>query len=93
MEETSSRKQSKEEWEEVTFSNIKRGLVRLWIVVAGAVDIILAVTIGVSTLQGFPLGGSWTNFLLVFLALHMVWFGALAMVIWVLNGFFSQQRQ
>jgi hypothetical protein len=72
----------------VTFNNLKRGLVRLWIVIGCAVDLYLGLLLGISIHDGTPLGTSWSVLFLVVIVAHALWVSILGAVLWVLNGFF-----
>lgn len=67
--------------------NLKRGLIRLWIVIACVVDAYIVLMVGLSIKDGFPLGTTWSVFFLLLIAAHVLWFSALAAILWVLNGF------
>lgn len=60
---------------------------------AGAVDLFLTVVIGLDIRDGFPLGTSWSRFLLIAAAIHILWFSVLAAVLWVFSGFFPVSDQ
>jgi hypothetical protein len=73
----------------VTLSNIKRGLVRLWIVIAAAADLYL-ILLSVTNLHDgarSPLDSSWSAFVFIVFGLNVLWFVVLAALLWVLNGF------
>jgi hypothetical protein len=72
----------------MTFNNFKRGLVRLWIVLACVVDLYLGLLLGISIHDGEPLGTSWSLLSLGVIAAHVLWFSVLAAMLWVCNGFF-----
>jgi hypothetical protein len=74
----------------VAFNNIKRGLARLWIVIAVVADLYLCVLsiAGLHAGEGSPLGSSWGVFFLLIIGLNFLWFVILAALFWVLNGFF-----
>jgi hypothetical protein len=70
---------------------VKRGLIRLWIAIAVVVDLYLAFSLGTSLESGIPLGAPWDRFLLVVGTAHILWFGVLAMGLWVVGGFSSKK--
>jgi hypothetical protein len=65
----------------------KRGMVRLWIVIAIVVDLYLAFTLVTSLEAGIPVGATWGRLLLVLAVAHVLWFTSLLAVFWVLEGF------
>jgi hypothetical protein len=69
----------------LTFNNVKRGMVRLWIVIACAVDLYVILAIAG---DGSPKGTTWSLLFLLAVGIHVLWFVVLAAVLWVLNGFF-----
>jgi hypothetical protein len=76
----------------VTLSNIKRGLVRLWAMIAGAVDLYLILLSIVNLHDGArsPLDSSWSVFVLIVVGLNFLWFVVLTALLWILNGFFGK---
>ncbi len=70
--------------------NIKRGLIRLWIVIAAGVDLYALVVIIADWRSGASyINSLWTLFF-TFTGLNVLWFVILAAVFWVLNGFFPK---
>jgi hypothetical protein len=74
----------------VTLNNAKRGLVRLWLVIATAADlyIILLSVLGLRAGEPSPVDSSWSMFVIIVVVLNVLWLAILAALLWVLNGFF-----